>query len=213
MEKPKTRILIVEDNPDDEALLMRQLQKAQLDQHVKVIGDGKAALEYLTDATLPSEELVAIFLRSENSLSQRSGSSGVKSGRTIAIRHLPVIVMTSSNAPADLAECQRLGVSSYVLKARHLSDLHQGGRRQLPCAAFADFAFTQAQGYRVVFGGRSMVNEAPVEPLFLRSSSLSCSWPARSEAQPVSAKRAPAARLAKISDEVFCMIVPFNLLV
>ena len=32
------------------------------------------------------------------------------------VRHLPVIVMTSSNSPRDLQRCKELGVSSYVQK-------------------------------------------------------------------------------------------------
>jgi CheY-like chemotaxis protein len=107
--------LIVEDDPDDEALLMRQLQKAQLDQHVKVIGDGKAALEYLTDDSQQYKELVAIFL--ELSLPSMSGLHLLEKIRSDdRVRHLPVIVMTSSNAPSDLERCQQLRVSHYVQK-------------------------------------------------------------------------------------------------
>ena len=115
METPKTRILIIEDNPDDEALLMRQLQKAQLHQQVKVIGDGKTALEYLTDINSRCEELVAIFL--DLNLPSLSGLQLLEKMRSYdRIGHLPVIVMTSSNAPTDLEKCQKLGVSCYVQK-------------------------------------------------------------------------------------------------
>ena len=41
------------------------------------------------------------------------------------IRHLPVIVMTSSNAPADLEKCKQLGVSCYVQEAHHLYHFYQ----------------------------------------------------------------------------------------
>jgi CheY-like chemotaxis protein len=115
METSKTRILIVEDNPDDEALLMRQLQKAHLDQHVKVIGDGRAALEYLTDTNAQCEELVAIFL--DLSLPSMSGLLLLEKVRAHdRIGHLPIIVMTSSNASRDLEQCQKLGVSCYLQK-------------------------------------------------------------------------------------------------
>ncbi len=115
METPKTRILIVEDNPDDEALLMRQLQKAQLDQHVRVISDGQAALDYLTDGHSAGENLVAIFL--DLNLPSLSGLQLLERVKTHdGLKHLPVIVMTSSNAPSDLEKCQKLGVSCYVQK-------------------------------------------------------------------------------------------------
>ena len=82
---PKTRILIIEDNPDDVELLMRQLKKAHLGEQVKVVSDGRLALDFLIS---DAEHLVAMFLD----------------------------LMTSSNSPADLAECEALHVSSYVQK-------------------------------------------------------------------------------------------------
>lgn len=115
METQKTRILIVEDNADDEALLMRQLQKAQLHQHVKVIADGKAAVEFLTDNDSRCDELIAVFL--DLKLPSISGLHVLEKVRSHdRTRNLPVIVMTSSNAPTDLERCRQLGVSCYVQK-------------------------------------------------------------------------------------------------
>jgi CheY-like chemotaxis protein len=115
METQKTRILIVEDDADDEALLMRQLQKAQLHQHVKVIADGKAAVEFLTDNDSRCDELIAVFL--DLKLPSISGLHVLEKVRSHdRTRNLPVIVMTSSNAPTDLERCRQLGVSCYVQK-------------------------------------------------------------------------------------------------
>ena len=110
---PKTRILIVEDNPDDEALLIRQIKKAQLDEQVKVIRDGRQALDFLMLSE--AEHLVAMFL--DLKLPSLSGLHLLEKLRALSrSRHLPVIVMTSSNSPADLQKCEALGVSSYVQK-------------------------------------------------------------------------------------------------
>jgi CheY-like chemotaxis protein len=115
METQKTRILIVEDNADDEALLMHQLQKAQLHQHVKVIADGKVAVEYLTDNDSRGDELIAIFL--DLNLPSMNGLHVLEKVRSHdRIRHLPVIVMTSSNSSTDLEKCRQFGVSCYVQK-------------------------------------------------------------------------------------------------
>ena len=113
MESSKTRILIVEDNPDDGALLMRQLRKAQLGEQIKMIGDGRQALDFLMLAE--ADHLIAIFL--DLKLPTLSGLSLLEKIRTDdRRRHLPVIVMTSSNSPKDLESCKALGVSSYVQK-------------------------------------------------------------------------------------------------
>jgi len=113
MESSKTRILIVEDNPDDGALLMRQLQKAQLSEQVKIIDDGRQALDFLMLAE--ADYLIAIFL--DLKLPGLSGLSLLEKIRADdRRRHLPVIVMTSSNSPDDLNNCKALGVSCYVQK-------------------------------------------------------------------------------------------------
>jgi len=113
--KTLTRILIVEDNPDDEALLLRQLKKAQLDRQVRVIADGARALYYLTDPKFKCEELVAVFL--DLQLPSVSGLQLLEAIRADErIKHLPVILMTSTNAQEDLDRCRELGVSSYVRK-------------------------------------------------------------------------------------------------
>jgi two-component system, response regulator len=115
LEIRKTRVLIVEDDPDGEALLLRELQKTQLHEYVKVIADGKQATEYLTNIDAHCEELVAIFL--DLSLTTNSGLMVLESVRSNdRIRHLPVIVMTSSNSSAELEECEKMGVLSFVQK-------------------------------------------------------------------------------------------------
>ena len=110
------RILIVEDNPDDEAVLLRQLKKAQLAGQVRVIADGNRALNYLTDAKHKCEDLVAVFLK----LNLPMEGGGIKLLETIRgadrLKHLPVIVMTSTCAQEELDKCRAFGVSAYVSK-------------------------------------------------------------------------------------------------
>jgi len=109
-ESPK--ILIVEDNSDDEVLLIRQLKKAKLHRHVRCAYNGKQALEYLKDS---SDGLSTVFL--DLKLPKLSGLEVLeairKDPRTF---DLAVIVMTSSTSPEELEECRRLGVVSFIQK-------------------------------------------------------------------------------------------------
>jgi len=130
------RILIVEDNPDDEALLMRQLKKAELHEHIKAIHDGGEALKYLTDDQSDSSTLAAVFL--DLKLPTISGLKLLTAIRSDdRLRHLPVIVMTSSNSPKDLQKCKDLGVFSYVAKPLTFSSFAK---------AFADTYHTTRNG-------------------------------------------------------------------
>ena len=114
MKSPR-QILMIEDNSDDEALLLRQLKKAKLERHIRVIHDGGKALEYLMDERFKCEDLAAIFL--DLRLPTIDGLrilEAIKSeGRLL---NVPVVVMTSSNAPEELEKCHELGVSSYINK-------------------------------------------------------------------------------------------------
>jgi two-component system response regulator len=110
-----TRILIVEDNADDEFLLMRQLQKTDLHAQVKVIADGGQALAFLMAERQTCESLVAIFL--DLQLPTLSGLQLLKAIRTLErTMHLPVVVMTSSKDPRQVDECRALGISGFVDK-------------------------------------------------------------------------------------------------
>jgi two-component system response regulator len=108
------RVLVVEDNADDSDLLVRQLQKGNFSGSIKVVPDGGEAWELLSseDACL---DLIAIFLDLN-----LTTLSGVQLLRKIKSRpelcDIPVLIMTSSNDPAELDECARLGVRSSVPK-------------------------------------------------------------------------------------------------
>ena len=110
------RVLVIEDNPDDCELLLRQLRKSGMDSHVKFIADGREALNFLTGPQAPTpESLIAILL--DLRLPSLSGLELLRLLRTRDnFRNVPVTVMTSSNDPNDLEECRKLNVVNYVSK-------------------------------------------------------------------------------------------------
>jgi two-component system response regulator len=106
-------ILLVEDNPDDEALMMRAFQKSKLANEVAVARDGVEALAHLADAGRPLPTLVLLDLK----LPRVDGLEVLRRIRADArTRMLPVVVLTSSREEQDLVESYRLGANSYVRK-------------------------------------------------------------------------------------------------
>src|ERR1700712_3927485 len=90
--KESPKILIVEDNSDDEFLLIRQLKRAQFHRYVKSVTNGKQALDYLRTAP---DGLSAVFL--DLKLPKVSGLQVLTAIRQdIRTNQLSVIVMTSS---------------------------------------------------------------------------------------------------------------------
>jgi len=107
-----TQILVIEDNADDSFLLYRQLAKAQIDDHVTLIGNGKEALDFLLQLSVPP---LVIFL--DLKLPGLNGIEVLERIRQEArFKTVPVIIMTGSDNPSDLEKCSNLGVTSYLSK-------------------------------------------------------------------------------------------------
>ncbi|MBP2634920.1 MAG: CheY chemotaxis protein or a CheY-like [Firmicutes bacterium] len=109
-------ILLVEDNPDDEALTLRALKKNNIMNQVVVAHDGEEALNYLLgpdSANNLTPQVVLLDLK----LPKLDGLEVLKRIRTNEqTKLLPVIVLTSSNEEQDLLNSYDSGANSYIRK-------------------------------------------------------------------------------------------------
>jgi two-component system, response regulator len=111
-------ILLVEDNPKDEALTLRALRKSNIVNRVDIARDGAEALDYLlgTDAEgnqRPLPQLVLLDLK----LPKVDGHEVLRRIRAEArTALLPVVILTTSVEDADRLDSYRLGANSYVRK-------------------------------------------------------------------------------------------------
>jgi two-component system response regulator len=113
-------ILLVEDNPNDEALTLRALKKNNIKNDVVVLRDGAEALDWLfargvyagRDATvLP--QVVLLDLK----LPKVSGLEVLRAVRADPrTRRLPIVLLTSSKEDQDVMAGYDLGANSYVRK-------------------------------------------------------------------------------------------------
>ena len=104
-------ILLVEDNPDDEALTVMALRGVPAT--LEVARDGQEAMDYLTNDGKALPRLVLLDLK----LPRVDGLEVLRRIREDdRTRLTPVVVLTSSNAPNDVAASYRLGANSYVRK-------------------------------------------------------------------------------------------------
>lgn len=113
-------ILLVEDNPDDEALTLRALRRNNILNDVVVARDGVEALDYLfgTGAhagrdTRTQPQVVLLDLK----LPRLGGLEVLQRLRSDArTRLLPVVILTTSNEDSDVFSGYRLGANSYIRK-------------------------------------------------------------------------------------------------
>ena len=113
-------ILLVEDNPDDEALTLRALKMNNIHNEVIVARDGVEALEYIFGTGKYSgrdlREIPAVMLL-DLKLPKVDGLEVLKRVRANEhLRLLPVVILTSSKEDQDVINGYRLGCNSYVRK-------------------------------------------------------------------------------------------------
>ena len=113
-------ILLVEDNPDDEALTLRALKKNNIGNTVVVVRDGAEALDFLfcTGAFAdrdPRDKPQVILL--DLKLPKVDGLEVLRRIRADTnTRTLPVVILTSSKEEQDVFNSYLIGVNSYVRK-------------------------------------------------------------------------------------------------
>jgi two-component system response regulator len=113
-------ILLVEDNPDDEALTVRALKKSNIANEVVVAHDGAEALDYLfgegAHAVRDVTQMPQVVLLDLN-LPKLDGLGVLRRIRADPrTRLLPVVILTSSNEEQDRVNGYGLGANSYVRK-------------------------------------------------------------------------------------------------
>ncbi len=116
----KEKILLVEDNPDDELLTLRAFKKNNISNEVVVTRDGVEALDYLfaTGAyagrdTADTPQVVLLDLK----LPKMSGLEVLRKMRAEPLtKLLPVIILTTSSEESDVLSGYELGANSYIRK-------------------------------------------------------------------------------------------------
>lgn len=119
------RILLVEDDPNDAELTLKGLSTRNLANQVDWVKDGEEALDYLFKrgafADRPNGNPSVVIL--DLHLPKRNGLEVLQAIRkSAALKHLPVVILTSSREEQDLTRGYELGVNAYVVKPLGFSE-------------------------------------------------------------------------------------------
>ena len=113
-------ILLVEDNPDDEALTIRALNRNNITNEVIVARDGVEAMDYVFAKGIHSDRDINDLPRLVLLDLKLPKADGLEVLRRIRAdertKRLPVVVLTSSKEEQDLVDSYNLGVNSYIRK-------------------------------------------------------------------------------------------------
>jgi CheY-like chemotaxis protein len=106
-------VLVVEDDPGDVLLTTDALEDCHLGLSLHVVGDGEEAMRFLRDQGQPRPTLILLDLN----LPRRGGLEVLAELKTDPdLRAIPVVVLTTSQAEADIVRSYELHANAYVIK-------------------------------------------------------------------------------------------------
>ena len=110
-------ILLVEDNPADVRLTLEALKSAKNQTNIRIADDGVMALSMLSkEGAFANQPLPDMILLDLN-LPKKDGREVLAEIKTNdSLKHIPIVVLTTSRAEEDVIRAYILGVNCYVTK-------------------------------------------------------------------------------------------------
>ncbi len=111
------QLLLVEDDPADVTLTKRLLDEAKIALHLDVVNDGASAMAYLrreapyADAVRPDLMLLDLNMPKKNGCEVLQDMQ-----QDVALRSIPVVVLTTSDSDSDIERAYDLGANCYITK-------------------------------------------------------------------------------------------------
>ena len=126
-------ILVVEDNPDDEILMLRTIRKNNIANEVVIAHDGVEALDYLFGTGKFTERDLGIMpqlIILDLKLPKISGLEVLEKLRANETTKLiPVVILTTSTEQQDIVKSYNLGANSYVQKPVDFNEFIEATRQ------------------------------------------------------------------------------------
>ena len=126
MSHSRSILILADDDPDDRLLTQEAFEEAGYDGTFQFFDDGQQLLDYLENARqhLPGVILLDLNMPRMNGY---EALSELKADQ--ALRRIPIIVLTTSNADEDILRSYDLGVNSFITKPASFQELTEVARR------------------------------------------------------------------------------------
>lgn len=116
-------ILLVDDNPADLDLTIDALAQSPWQTHVSTVCDGAEAMAYLLRDGKYAEAIRPHLVLLDLNLPRKDGRSVLLDMKSKpALRRIPVVIFSSSQAAKDIERSYDLGANSYVSKPPTLGE-------------------------------------------------------------------------------------------
>lgn len=113
-------ILLADDDPDDRLMAEEALRESRLSNPLDLVEDGEELLDYLRRkgkyADLDSKLLPGLILLDLN-MPRKDGREALREIKSDErLKHIPIVVLTTSKAEEDIIRTYNLGVNSFITK-------------------------------------------------------------------------------------------------
>ena len=110
-------ILLVEDSPDDVELTQEALKGGNVWHNLSVVSDGVEALEFLRRQGKHGNAAQPDIVLLDLNLPRKDGREVLQEVKTDPqLKHIPVVVLTTSNAEQDILRSYKLHANCYITK-------------------------------------------------------------------------------------------------
>ena len=124
---PPIEILLIEDNAADVRLTVEALKEARVANRLHVARDGVEAIRMLKEpgTDTPRPDLILLDLN----LPRRDGREVLTAiKQDDALRHIPVVVLSTSQAEQDILHSYRLGANAFITKPVEIDQFFEAVR-------------------------------------------------------------------------------------
>lgn len=119
------RVMLIEDNHGDVLLIRRAFKEANIATQICVATNGEAALSMLCKEREWAELETPDFILLDLNLPQMSGHEVLwEIKQDPALRHIPVVVLSSSRAVKDVTNSYHQHANGYIVKPLGLEDFN-----------------------------------------------------------------------------------------
>ena len=113
----EVNILLVEDNEGDIILTTEAFKDMQLENTISVVRDGEEALRFLKKQSEHADAITPQLILMDINLPGMDGKELLETiKKDPVLKEIPVVMLTSSAADADISECYDKHVNWYITK-------------------------------------------------------------------------------------------------
>ncbi|ACY13911.1 response regulator [Haliangium ochraceum] len=124
MTPKESKILLVDDSEDDVYITLEAFQEANIASQVLVARDGQAALDLLKSSPQYKNAANPLLILLDINMPRKNGFEvlhALKADREL--RHIPVIMLTTSTREEDVVKSYSIGACSYIAKPNSVDEL------------------------------------------------------------------------------------------